>query len=305
LCRSSLAFVREQAARKSIQLVYEEDDKAGLKIHADSRRLKQTLVNLLTNAVKFTPEHGRVTLEINTDIEQDLIQFSVIDTGIGIAENDLKKLFQPFTQVDGKLNRQFEGTGLGLSLVQKMTDLHGGSVEVESESGKGSRFTLNLPWGRLVLAQQEVIETGGELAVDDISESSNIPSGKSSEGGTVLLAEDNMANLLTIRDYLESHGYEVVTVSNGLEAIKKAEEIEPHLILMDIQMPVLDGLEAIRRLRANSSFDSTPIIALTALAMSGDRERCLDAGANEYMSKPVSLKMLIKTINDLLKSKSK
>jgi signal transduction histidine kinase/DNA-binding response OmpR family regulator len=305
LCRSSLAFVREQAARKSIQLVYEEDDKAGLKIHADPRRLKQTLVNLLTNAVKFTPEHGRVTLEINTDIEQDLIQFSVIDTGIGIAENDLKKLFQPFTQVDGKLNRQFEGTGLGLSLVQKMTDLHGGSVEVESESGKGSRFTLNLPWGRLVLAQQEVIETGGELAVDDISESSNIPSGKSSEGGTVLLAEDNMANLLTIRDYLESHGYEVVTVSNGLEAIKKAEEIEPHLILMDIQMPVLDGLEAIRRLRANSSFDSTPIIALTALAMSGDRERCLDAGANEYMSKPVSLKMLIKTINDLLKSKSK
>jgi CheY-like chemotaxis protein len=305
LCRSSLAFVREQAIRKSIQLVYEEDDKSWLKIHADPRRLKQTLVNLLTNAVKFTPEHGRVTLEINTDIEQDLIQFSVIDTGIGIAENDLKKLFQPFTQVDGKLNRQFEGTGLGLSLVQKMTDLHGGSVEVESESGKGSRFTLNLPWGRLVLAQQEVIETGGELAVDDISESSNIPSGKSSEGGTVLLAEDNMANLLTIRDYLESHGYEVVTVSNGLEAIKKAEEIEPHLILMDIQMPVLDGLEAIRRLRANSSFDSTPIIALTALAMSGDRERCLDAGANEYMSKPVSLKMLIKTINDLLKSKSK
>ncbi len=115
------------------------------KIFADPRRLKQILVNLLSNAVKFTPENGEVILQVNADLEQDLIKFSVIDNGIGIAVQDLRRLFQPFVQVDSGLNRQHEGTGLGLALVQKLTDLHGGSVQVESEVGKGSRFTINLP----------------------------------------------------------------------------------------------------------------------------------------------------------------
>jgi CheY-like chemotaxis protein len=118
--------------------------------------------------------------------------------------------------------------------------------------------------------------------------------------GKILLAEDNMANILTIGEYLESHGYQIIVAHNGFEAIEKAEEVHPNLFLMDIQMPALDGLEAIRRLRAGTRFASTPIIALTALAMPGDRERCFDVGANEYMSKPVSLKLLAKTIEKML-----
>jgi CheY-like chemotaxis protein len=120
------------------------------------------------------------------------------------------------------------------------------------------------------------------------------------ERGIILLAEDKIPNILTIGDYLENHGYEVLTARDGLEAIEKAEAAKPDIILMDIQMPVLDGLEAMTRLRRNAEFASTPIIALTALAMPGDRERCLQAGATEYMSKPVSLKILRQTIKNLL-----
>jgi PAS domain S-box-containing protein len=295
LCRASLAFVKEQAIRKSIQLIY-ETDKADFKIYADPRRLKQILVNLLTNGVKFTSKHGHVSLEVNADAEEDLVQFSVADTGIGIEEDDLKRLFQPFVQVDSDLNRQFEGTGLGLVLVERLTDLHGGSVSVESVPGAGSRFTINIPWGRLLVAQQEATKTSGDLVTDEEFEKLNAPAAKASSRGVVLLAEDNEANILTISEYLKSHGYKVFIAQDGFEAIAKAEETNPNIILMDIQMPVLDGLEAIRRLRADSRFDPMPIVALTALAMPGDRERCLEAGANEYMSKPVSLKGLVKTI---------
>ncbi len=298
LCRSSLAFVKEQAARKSITLKY-ENQKVVVKIYADPRRLKQILVNLLTNAVKFTPEHGQVVLHISADIEQGRILFSVIDTGIGIASDDLRQLFLPFSQVDSSLTREYEGTGLGLALVQKLTDLHGGSVDVESEVGRGSRFTVNLPIGQAMLVQQGTTEGGGERLANQMVESDS-SSAKPVDRGRILLAEDNMANILTIGEYLESHGYHIVVAHNGFEAIEKAEEIHPNLFLMDIQMPALDGLEAIRRLRAGTRFATTPIIALTALAMPGDRERCLEAGANEYMSKPVSLKSLVKTIEMMI-----
>ena len=121
--------------------------------------------------------------------------------------------------------------------------------------------------------------------------------------GIILLAEDNMANILTISEYLGSHGYQVVVAHDGSEAITRAEAIQPDIILMDIQMPVVDGLEAIAHLRQNPAFSTTPIIALTALAMPGDRERCLVAGANEYLSKPVSLKTLVQTVQDLLQKR--
>jgi signal transduction histidine kinase/ActR/RegA family two-component response regulator len=298
ICRSSLNFVRSQALKKSIQLTY-NNEAAISNISADPRRLKQILVNLLTNAVKFTPEHGEVTLNVRTEPEQRLIQFSVVDTGIGIAADDLRRLFTPFVQVDSRLNRQFEGTGLGLALVQKLTDLHGGSVQVESEVGVGSRFTINLSWGEDIANQQEPIEPGDERLTIDGSEKSNFASDKPLDPVVVLLAEDHMANTLTISEYLESHGYTVANAHDGLEAIQIAEENNPDIILMDIQMPVMDGLEAIRRLRANPRFASTPIIALTALAMPGDRERCLEAGADEYMSKPVSLKKLHKRMSEM------
>ena len=297
LCRSSLSFVKSQAAKKSITVDY-TNEVSNANIFADPRRLKQILVNLLSNAVKFTPEGGQVTLQARIDAEQDLVEFSVTDSGIGIAPQDLKRLFQPFVQVDSKLNRQFEGTGLGLALVHKLTDMHGGSVHVESQVGSGSRFRVRIPWRRN-LTDQHMDETAQDPSGEH-SERPRSPRGKAADKGTVLLAEDNLANILTIGQYLESHGYRIVQAHDGLEAIEKAQAHDPDIILMDIQMPVLDGLEAIRRLRADPRFAATPILVITALAMPGDRENCLEAGANEYMPKPVRLKLLKQTIEKFL-----
>jgi CheY-like chemotaxis protein len=168
---------------------------------------------------------------------------------------------------------------------------------VESEPGLGSQFTVNLPWGRETLLQQE-IPAGNKKWTR--AEPPITPLTTDQSRGNILLAEDNMANILTIAEYLESHGYEIRAAHDGLEAIQMAESMNPDIILMDIHMPVMDGLEAMRRLRADPRFVSTPIIALTALAMPGDRERCIAAGANEYISKPVSLKKLRHIINEML-----
>ena len=299
ICRSSLSFIKSQATKKSIMVTYTNEASIS-QIYADPRRLKQVLVNLLSNAVKFTPERGNVTLLVTSELTQDLIQFSVIDNGIGISEQDLKRLFQPFVQVDSSLNRRHEGTGLGLALVQRLTDLHGGSVQVESEVGKGSRFTVSLACKMDEIAKLESLKSQTVSAARKQAEKKAADSKEPERRRVVLLAEDNMANVLTIGEYLKSHDHEVVVAHDGLEAIKLAETINPDVILMDIQMPVMNGLDAIAHLRHDSRFAFTPIVALTALAMSGDRERCLAAGANEYMSKPVSLKLLAETIHELL-----
>ncbi|HNB37072.1 MAG TPA: GAF domain-containing protein [Anaerolineales bacterium] len=299
LCISSMSFIRQQAFKKSISLNYEKEE-ALVKIYADPRRLKQMLINLLTNAIKFTPEGGKVSLKVTGDRDNDQVHFSVVDTGIGIASTDMKNLFQPFVQVDSSFTRQFEGTGLGLALVNKLTDLHGGSVSVESEIGNGSRFTISLPWGQEVIAREaeeiskivSAKKTPEQLLADAKQTTSN--------QNLILLAEDNMLNVLTLSDYLESKGYEIRVAHDGMEALELAKTILPDLILMDMQMPGMDGLEATRRLRADPRFATVPIIALTALAMPGDRERCLEAGASEYLSKPVKLKQLAALMQDLL-----
>jgi PAS domain S-box-containing protein len=300
LCKSSLTFIKSQAVKKSILVSYVNHSSLS-QIVADPRRLKQILVNLLTNAVKFTPHNGQVTLQVQGAADQDRIQFSVVDTGVGIALKDLRQLFIPFSQVDSSLTRQHEGTGLGLALVQKLTDLHGGSVDVESEVGKGSHFTINLPIGKDNIAGQVTKQPADSGPVSKQAE--DLDKQESIAGQMILLAEDSTANILTVSDYLESHGYQVQVAQDGLSALEMAQALQPAIILMDIQMPVLDGLEAIRRLRAMPRFAATPIIALTALAMPGDRERCLEAGANEYMSKPASLKGLMSNINRLLSKK--
>jgi len=294
VCESSLNFVKEMAARKSISLGFKNESSIA-SLRADPQRLKQILVNLLSNAVKFTPKKGKVSLEVRTNDKKERILFSVIDNGIGIAHEHMSKLFIPFSQIDSSLSRLHEGTGLGLALVLKLTEMHGGSVNVESELNKGSCFTVILPWN----VAQSIKDKEHQTSLTPVAVIEE-PASDIGEHTTILLAEDYPANVLTIQEYLSDHGNEVVVAHNGVEAIAKAEESFPNIILMDIQMPVMDGLEAIRRIRTNPKFASVPIIALTALAMPGDRERCLEAGANEYMSKPVSLKRLVKTIGELL-----
>jgi PAS domain S-box-containing protein len=298
-CRSCLAFVKSQATKKSITLTYIPDPFIS-KIFADPRRLKQILVNLLTNAVKFTPEDGRVILRVNADTEEDVIQFSVIDNGIGIAHEDLKRLFQPFVQLDSSLTRQYEGTGLGLSLVQKLTDLHGGSINVKSKLGQGSEFTVNIPHRQHEVSDLESFRPEIRPLISELVHKKENFLNTPAKGGTVLLAEDNVTNVLTISEYLKNHGYTVVVAHDGQEALDKAGIINPDIILMDIQMPVMNGLDAIARLRGNIRFSTTPIIALTALTMPGDRERCLLAGASAYLSKPVRLENLRQIIENFL-----
>ena len=291
LCNASLEFVREQANKKNIQL--EADIAAVLGcVELDERRIKQVLINLLTNAVKFTFDGGKVSLKAWGDTQEEQIIFQVIDTGIGIKPEDMDKLFQSFVQIESSLSRRYEGTGLGLALVKNIIELHGGSISVKSEIAKGSEFTIILPWRKLT-------EPNSEL--DITNETTTLVTNYSS--ALILLAEDNEANILMMSDYLISKGYQLIFAHNGFEAVNLAKDKHPDLILMDIQMPDMDGLEATRRIKQDSSLAKIPIIALTALTMPGDREKCFAAGVNEYLTKPVNLKKLVNSIEQQLAKK--
>ena len=297
LCDASLLFVKEAAAKKQIDLTASYDSAIG-SIEADPRRLKQMLINLLTNAVKFTPSHGKVGLAVSRGDRVDrTVNLTVWDSGIGMVRSNIGRLFKPFAQLDSALSRGFEGTGLGLALVMRMAEQHGGTVTVESEPGKGSRFTVVLPWietqtsGAAPDRQPRLARTGDTGAMDERPRSFPL----------ILLAEDNETNILVIADYLEDKGYRVSLARNGVEALERTRSDRPDLILMDIQMPVMDGLEATRclRLESNPDLAKIPVVALTALAMPGDEQRCLAAGANEYLTKPVKFVDLLDAVKRL------
>jgi PAS domain S-box-containing protein len=301
ICEASLMLAREMAAKKSIDLKFDPLSDRSM-FFVDPQRMKQILVNLLSNSIKFTQEHGKVTLNVHTDTQKNQIEFHITDTGIGIGPADLEKLFNPFFQVDSSLTRQKDGSGLGLALVHKLVKMHSGRVEVESQLEKGSTFTVILPWSQNMDIDQKTDLGSSSLSQSRPSNTEDPASSKTPAGqrGTILMAEDKETNVMVVKDYLEYRGYQVVIAYNGVEALAKAEQVLPDVILMDVQMPEMDGLEAIRRLRANPRFSEIPIIAITALAMPGDRERCLAAGANEYLSKPISLKILKEMIEKFL-----
>lgn len=225
---------------------------------------------------------------------QYLLTFSVIDTGIGIAQENLDKLFQPFIQIDSALNRKYDGTGLGLALVKRIVELHGGDVSVESQLGQGSTFRFELPCRVVAHPSTLPYVISGDKTADVSTEAA------SSDLPLILLAEDNEAGINTFQMFLSSRGYRLEVARNGLEAVSIAQAKHPDLILMDIQMPEMDGLEAMRQIRLDPNLTKVPIIALTALAMKGDQERCMAAGANDYLSKPVKLTQLVGVINKLL-----
>lgn len=302
LCSSSMVFVKQQALRKNIRL-HTQIPQPLPELLADEVRIRQVLLNLLTNAVKFTPEGGRVTLSVvvyapvEAPSQPTYLRFAVADTGIGIAPENIPKLFQPFIQIDSALNRQQTGTGLGLALVRQIVELHGGQVALSSELGVGSCFTVYVPHTPSIgLLPSESLPNAPEFERTASVVSAPVPT----QTPLILLAEDNAANVATLSSYLQVKGYRLVYAVNGREAIDLSLVHQPDLILMDIQMPEFDGLEAIRQIRQQEGLRETPIIALTALAMGGDRERCLAAGANEYLSKPVKLKQLDASIKALL-----
>lgn len=288
MCQSCFNLSKEIAQKKGVKLHYQCDSDVAA-ITADNRRLKQILLNLLSNAIKFTPKGGEVGLEFNADKENQQVSFSVWDTGIGIAEEMTQNLFQPFVQIDSSLSRQFPGTGLGLALVRRLTEIHGGSVHLETQEGEGSRFTVTLPWRAMV--------TPTTVPYDETETQHNVITGT---GNSILIVDDSQDTQELLTGYLQHHGFQVFNAIDGSEAIRIAHEQQPQLVLMDIQMPGMDGFEVTRHFRQRSTLQTIPIIALTALAMPGDSNRCLEVGANAYLSKPIKLRELLSTIESIL-----
>jgi len=283
VCQASLHMVHEMAMRKQ-QVLHLRLTPVQMEMVGDYRRIQQMLVNLLGNAVKFTPEGGRIEVRAEGDPSTQTVTFSVQDTGIGIGAADIPRLFQPFVQLDSGLARQYTGTGLGLALVRRLAELHGGYAGVASTLGEGSRFYITLPWWQ--------IPSSTDTAA---TEPAAAPMVAVTPSALILVADDDPINVEIVADYLGMRGYTVATAEDGEAALRQWEKLRPNLILMDIHMPGTDGLEAIRRIRshADHALARTPIIALTALAMPGDRERCLAAGADDYLSKPMSFAALI------------
>ena len=248
-------------------------------LEGDPLRLRQILTNLLSNAIKFT-EKGTVTLRARMEGEQEddlaRILIEVEDTGIGIEKDQQDYIFESFAQADNSIGRRFGGTGLGLAITRSLVERHDGTITVESEPGVGSTFSVHL-----------------ELTVPAPKEKISVePASKA----RILLVEDNAVNQKLVSAILTRAGYSVVSAWNGAEAMEALERETFGVVLMDVQMPVLDGLEATRRLRAIGKFEKLPIIAMTARAMDGDREDCMQAGMNSFVSKPINREHLLRVI---------
>lgn|GEM_PF-4835596 len=282
-------------------------------LHTDEQRLKQIVSNLLSNALKFTGE-GHVRFAVTRVPEGELLAegglaFEVEDTGIGIASDKQEAIFDAFFQADGSISRSYGGTGLGLSIAKQFALLLGGDIKLESKEGAGSRFTLLLPWPALVTTEAAARESGIEAqehyagpvrapAAARVRTGSATPQGQS-----VLLVDDDEHNVYSLRAALEAKGFGVVTASSGVEALGLLSgNAIIDLVLMDIMMPGMSGLEAIGRIRTMPGRRDVPIIALTAKAFAEDGEECLKAGANGYMSKPVSVSELVREIGTRIRA---
>ncbi|MFY3745746.1 HAMP domain-containing protein [Anaeromyxobacter sp. Red801] len=263
------------------------------RLHTDPTRLLQILKNLISNAFKFT-ERGEVVLDVGP-AAGGALAFAVRDTGIGIAADKQKLIFEAFQQADGTTSRKYGGTGLGLTISREIARLLGGSIEVESAPGRGSVFTLVLP------ARWAGAETGHDpamaLAAERPEDYPELPAGVDFSGRTVLLADDDMRNLFAIHSVLETAHVKVIHAQNGREALQVLEASpQVDLVLMDTMMPEMDGLSAIRAIRAQPRYRALPIVSLTAKAMKGDRDDALAAGATDYVAKPVDPQRLLAVI---------
>jgi CheY-like chemotaxis protein len=267
------------------------------RVVGDLTRLLQILINLIGNAIKFT-ERGEVGLRISVDSRtpQELrLHFAVADTGVGIAPEKQKLIFDAFSQADGSTARRFGGTGLGLTISSRLVELMGGTIWVESALGRGScfHFTADLGEGK------EVVETLPHAKPDSPEpiRRKTVPEARRLH---VLLAEDNAVNQKIACRFLEKAGHHVTLASHGRQALAAIERENFDVVLMDVQMPEMDGFEATAAIRAQErdTGKRLPIIAMTAHAMAGDRERCLAAGMDNYIAKPISARELIELLEE-------
>ncbi|AZZ35518.1 hypothetical protein CIK05_01440 [Bdellovibrio sp. qaytius] len=284
------------ANEKKLNLQFETDGPIPEKINSDSSKLQHILLNLLGNAIKFTSQ-GVVTLKVKLIEEnsEPYLLFNVIDTGIGMSSDEVKHLFEPFTQVDSSMTRRFGGTGLGLTLARQLAQALGGDVYLQSSNpGQGSTFVAKIKTGDI--SKSSMINSFENL----LSEPTELPTEKpvvakpNISNFRVLLVEDSLDNQLLVQSFLEMEGVKVELASDGAEGMQKAEQGTHDLIIMDIQMPVMDGYTATAALRDHGY--KKPIIAFTAHAFEDERERCLSMGFTDFLSKPIKKRELVDCI---------
>jgi len=292
----ALDLVRVRAAEKDVELVATIDADVPAAVQGDVTRLRQVLLNLLSNAIKFTAKgHVSLTVRRAGDGASDELQFTVRDTGIGLTPEGISKLFQRFAQAETGTTRQYGGTGLGLAISRKLVELMGGTMSVESAgAGTGATFAFTIRAPAVV-----VPSTGGEAATAARGATRSIVDAQIAERHPlrILLAEDNLVNQKLALRLLSQMGYRADLAANGLEAIERMARETYDVVLMDVQMPELDGLEATRQILAKHAPDNRPrIVAMTANAMHGDREACLAAGMDDYLTKPIRVDALVQAL---------
>ncbi|MBL4870103.1 MAG: response regulator [Robiginitomaculum sp.] len=305
------AFWKPFADKKKVKLVYQKQKGLPEKIILDSLRLRQCLNNLITNALKFTPEGGQVTVTLTgKEIKGRYgICFSIHDTGIGMNTEQMSRIFQPFSQADVTTTRKFGGTGLGLMITRKLARLMGGNVNVESVEGKGSVFRLSIMADISDGCSHDIKPTKPLINTSDIPIRNKLIQKKHTQNSPVnfygqkcLVVEDNDVNTEVLMMLLEPYNLKVTVAENGQEALNALGEHVFDFVLMDLQMPVMDGHEATQRIRASGqNYNKIPIIAMTANAMPEDKTACFASGMNAYVSKPLNRERLAKAIESSLR----
>lgn len=319
LCTQCLDMIQHRVDKKRLVLLRNIDTQ--LKhVYLDERRVRQIVINLLSNAVKFTLDGGQITfncrLTYGSELQQEFrldrspvnsstpyLCLEVADTGIGIPKHKWNLLFRPFQQVDASLTRQHEGTGLGLALTKRLAEMHGGTVSLESVENQGSTFRVWLP---LTEMKQELAAANSTAVEQFTTAAENNSTSNAQAGKRILVVEDQPFNQELILEVLELEGYTVELISDGAAMMAAIQSygatplLLPDLILLDIQLPKVDGFEIVRHLKASPIWRDIPVIAVTAMAMAGDRDRCFAAGADAYLSKPLNLDVLTETVQTFL-----
>ncbi len=294
-------------------------EKDFIELYFDKEKMMKILTNIISNSLKFTSEEGRIIVSVNVP-RQNLVEIKIRDTGIGIAQEELPKLFDRFYQVDSSRTREYEGTGIGLALTKELVELHHGNIKVESEKGSWTEFTLEFPIGRNHLKDEEILkETNMEevmpkVLVDEENHSNSKAGGSENinavnkngefeEKNIILVVEDNYDMRQYIRESLD--GYLIEEAVNGEQGVRKAEKIIPDLIISDMMMPKMDGNELVKILKNDEKTSHIPIILLTAKAGQGNKLEGLETGADDYLTKPFDIKELKVRIKNLISIRKK
>jgi signal transduction histidine kinase/ActR/RegA family two-component response regulator len=270
------------ARSKGLEIAFAIDADVPHWVRGDAGRVRQVLLNLAANAVKFT-SRGGVAIRVRRTCDKDQIAFEVSDTGIGISDADIGKLFEPFTQLNDGDNRTYGGTGLGLSICKKLVEILGGSIVVQSTTGVGSLFSFSIPIATI---------TDGPLASPHAPRMHPRSSGGKVRPGRVLVVDDNLISQRVAVRFLEKAGYSVDVAQNGLEALDAITCRSYAIVFMDCQMPLMNGFEATAEIRRRERGQHVPIVALTARAMKEDNQRCFDAGMDDFLPKPIDFRAL-------------